>query len=478
MKKELIHFADRYLKAIKNENAAIFAGAGLSVGTGLVNWKGLLKDTADELGLNVEKEHDLIALAQYYENKKGGRGSINEQLISEFTKAVEVSENHKILASLPIKTYWTTNYDKLIEKTLEDYGKTVDTKICSANLAVNIPRRDAVVYKMHGDISLSHDAVITKDDYENYNEKRQVFTTALQGDLITKTFLFIGFSFDDPNLEYILSRIRILLGNNTRDHYCFLKNVDRCDFKEESEYIYEKTKQDLKIKDLKRYRIQALLVDNFNEITDVLSFVKSKLRRNTIFISGAAHEYGKWSKERTENIVYNLSRKLSEDNFKIISGFGLGIGSSVINGVLSYVYSNKKKHTDDFLILRPFPQNIEDKKERDELWSKYREEMIADAGIAVFFFGNKIENEKVIDSNGVFQEFEVAIKMGLKVIPVGCTGYVSNKLWNRVIDAMDDYYPQDEELYAAIKSLGEGTEDDSFIINNIIKSINILQNNN
>lgn len=145
MKKELIHFADRYLKDIKDENAAIFAGAGLSVGTGLVNWKGLLKDTADELGLNVDKEYDLIALAQYYENEKGGRGSINEQLISEFTKDVEISENHKILASLPIKTYWTTNYDKLIEKTLEYYGKTVDTKICSANLAVNIPRRDAVV---------------------------------------------------------------------------------------------------------------------------------------------------------------------------------------------------------------------------------------------------------------------------------------------------------------------------------------------
>ncbi|ABR34958.1 SIR2 family protein [Clostridium beijerinckii] len=478
MKKELIHFADRYLKDIKDENAAIFAGAGLSVGTGLVNWKGLLKDTADELGLNVDKEYDLIALAQYYENEKGGRGSINEQLISEFTKDVEISENHKILASLPIKTYWTTNYDKLIEKTLEYYGKTVDTKICSANLAVNIPRRDAVVYKMHGDISLPHDAVITKDDYENYNEKRQVFTTALQGDLITKTFLFIGFSFDDPNLEYILSRIRILLGNNTRDHYCFLKRVDKEEFVDEKDYVYEKTKQDLKVKDLKRYRIQALLIDDFSEITDVLLLIKSKLKRSNIFISGAAHEYGKWSKDRAENIVYNLSKRLSEEKFKIISGFGLGIGSSVINGVLSHVYSNIKKHTDDFLILRPFPQNIKDENERVALWNKYREEMISDAGIAVFFFGNKIKDGNIIDSDGVFKEFEIAIRKGLKVIPVGCTGYVSNKLWNRVIDAMDDYYPQDEELYAAIKSLGKDTEDDSFIINNIIKSINILQGKN
>ena len=89
---------------------------------------------------------------------------------------------------------------------------------------------------MHGDISLPHEAVLTKDDYENYNNKRQLFTTALQGDLVSKTMLFIGFSFDDPNLEYILSRIRILLGQNQRTHYCFMKQVQRDDFKEESDF--------------------------------------------------------------------------------------------------------------------------------------------------------------------------------------------------------------------------------------------------
>ncbi len=118
MKKELVQFAEKYLKAINNENAAIFAGAGLSVSTGLVNWKNLLRDIAVELNLDIDKEDDLISLAQYYENEKGGRGSINDKLIEEFTKDVTESENHRILASLPIKTYWTTNYYDLIEKSI------------------------------------------------------------------------------------------------------------------------------------------------------------------------------------------------------------------------------------------------------------------------------------------------------------------------------------------------------------------------
>ena len=476
MKQELLNFVDRYLKAIKEENAAIFAGAGLSVSSGLVNWKGLLKDVAHELQLNVDKEYDLIALAQYYKNERGGRGSINSKLIDEFTKDVETTENHKILASLPIKTYWTTNYDNLIEKALDSHGKTVDVKICSQNLATNRPRRDAVVYKMHGDISLAHEAVITKDDYESYNEKRQVFTTALQADLITKTFLFIGFSFDDPNLEYILSRIRILLGEDTRDHYCLLRKVIRAEFKTEEDYIYARTKQELKVKDLRRYRIQVLMIDDFKEITDILLFLQTKLKRNNIFISGAAHEYGEWGQTKAENFIKNLSEKLAEKDYKIISGYGLGLGSSVINGVLSHVYSSTKKHLEDYLILRPFPQNISDSIVKATLWKRYRVDMLSDAGIAVFFFGNKLENDKVIDSNGLIEEFNIAVNSGVKVIPVGCTGYVSKQLWERVTSKLEDFYSHNEVLNDTIISLGIYTEDENQIINNIIKSIGILQN--
>ena len=476
MKQELLNFVDRYLKAIKEENAAIFAGAGLSVSSGLVNWKGLLKDVAHELQLNVDKEYDLIALAQYYKNERGGRGSINSKLIDEFTKDVETTENHKILASLPIKTYWTTNYDNLIEKALDSHGKTVDVKICSQNLATNRPRRDAVVYKMHGDISLAHEAVITKDDYESYNEKRQVFTTALQADLITKTFLFIGFSFDDPNLEYILSRIRILLGEDTRDHYCLLRKVIRAEFKTEEDYIYARTKQELKVKDLRRYRIQVLMIDDFKEITDILLFLQTKLKRNNIFISGAAHEYGEWGQTKAENFIKNLSEKLAEKDYKIISGYGLGLGSSVINGVLSHVYSSTKKHLEDYLILRPFPQNISDSIVKATLWKRYRVDMLSDAGIAVFFFGTKLENDKVIDSNGLIEEFNIAVNSGVKVIPVGCTGYVSKQLWERVTSKLEDFYSHNEVLNDTIISLGIYTEDENQIINNIIKSIGILQN--
>lgn len=476
MNTELERFATAFAKDIINENAAIFAGAGLSAPSGIVNWKELLREIAIELNLSVDKETDLIAIAQYYENNKGGRGKINDTLIEAFTKDAEINDNQRILASLPIATYWTTNYDDLIEKSLDKAGKVVDVKKCVQNLAINKPKKDAIVYKMHGDISLPHEAVITKDDYESYNDKRQLFTTKLQGDLISKTFLFIGFSFDDPNLEYILSRIRILLGENKRDHYCFLRRIQQKDFAKNDDYIYECTKQDLKIKDLKRYSIQAILIDEYSEVTETLLLIKSKIERRNIFISGAAHEYGNWTSERANEFIFELSKKLAEKDYKIISGFGLGIGSSVINGVLSFVFNRKKRHVEDFLILRPFPQNIKDKDERKKMWKLYREEMLSNAGISLFFFGNKIVDGKLELSDGLKEEFDIALKRNILVIPIGCTGYMSEKLWNIVVNDLEKYYPDDKEIKEIIQLLGVYVDDDNELMEKILRIIDLLQN--
>ena len=193
-------FINDFAIEINSGDAAIFAGAGFSAALGFVNWKELLRDLAVELKLDVDKEHDLISVAQYHFNKFK-RGKINNKIINEFTTLTTGSENHKILSRICIDTFWTTNYDQLIEKTLEANGKTVETKIRNMDFSRNIKKKDAIVYKMHGDKNSPDEAVLTKDDYETYNDKKELFSTALRGDLLSKTFLFIGFSSDDPNLE-------------------------------------------------------------------------------------------------------------------------------------------------------------------------------------------------------------------------------------------------------------------------------------
>jgi hypothetical protein len=245
-------FVRDILKELEEENVAVFAGAGLSMPAGYVSWSQLLKPIAEEIGLNIEKEYDLVTLAQYHVNENGNnRSQLNKRLLEEFTENTEVTQNHKILSRLPINTFWTTNYDNLIEKSLLEEGKKPDVKFTKDQMSLTIPKRDAIVYKMHGDVNHPSDAILTKDDYESYHVKMDLYLSALKGDLLTKTFIFLGFSFTDPNLDYILSRVR-LSATDQRRHYCFLKNVDRWENESQADFEYRQRKQQLFIGDLKR----------------------------------------------------------------------------------------------------------------------------------------------------------------------------------------------------------------------------------
>ena len=66
---------------------------------------------ADEMNLDIDKEEsNLVSLVQYYVNSKcGKRSKINQLILDEFSQSATLTENHKILARLPIDTFWTTN---------------------------------------------------------------------------------------------------------------------------------------------------------------------------------------------------------------------------------------------------------------------------------------------------------------------------------------------------------------------------------
>lgn len=450
------------VKELQAENLAIFAGAGLSKPAGFVDWKDLLKEVAEELDLDIDKEEsNLVALAQYHVNSKRNRTKINQLIIEEFSKNIAITENHRILSRLPINTFWTTNYDDLIEKALEDAKKIVDVKHDPKQLLTSPKRRDAVLYKMHGDYRHPTDAVIIKDDYERYLLQRNEFYIALRGDLLTKKFLFLGFSFADPNIDYILGKIRASYTENHQTHYCILRKVNQFLGENLADFEYREKKQKYFIEDLQRVGVETLLVKEYSEITEILNEVELAFRKRTIFISAAAYDFSPFQKNEVEKFVFELSKEIIKLDFRIISGFGLGIGSSIIAGAIDELLSSGKRITEDDLILRPFPQNTSGTQGLPELWAAYRKDMISFAGISLFLFGNKLDKNtgEIIDSDGVVKEFEIAQANNCILLPVGATGSVAKKLAKRV---------EDEGLQPAI-SLNSITDE--------IADLNLLKEN-
>lgn len=456
-------FLRDYIKAIRDGNAAVFAGAGLSRPSGFVIWKELLRPLAEDIGLNIDDEYDLTAVAQYVRNRLGNRAAINSVILDAYGKDVERNENVSILTRLPIYTYWTTNYDQLIEKGLCDAKRNPDVKIDYKQLSNTKRDRDAVVYKMHGDVEHAADAVLTKDDYVQYERNHPFFRSVLQGDLISKTFIFIGFSFEDPNLDSILNQIRLLLDENIRNHYCFMKRVARTDVMDDESFGYQKARQDLREEDLKRYGIQTIFVDDYLEITEILKELESAVLANNIFISGSADVFDDvWGRSKVEELAYKLAKQLVKEEFRVTSGFGLGIGSSVINGALDEIYSSRYKHISEHLCLRPFPQGIVDVEERKSKWMKYREDIIEENGVVIFMMGNKMVNGKKTIADGCLQEYQIAKKNNCVLIPLGSTGDVAKIIYNDMKDNKEDY-PYLEKYFDIL-----GTETD---IDNLVKIV-------
>ncbi|PEQ56968.1 SIR2 family protein [Bacillus cereus] len=485
-RKTIKGFIKNFTEDLIDGNVAVFGGAGLSVGAGAVSWKELLREAANDIGIDVDKEYDLVSVAQYIYNESNSRTKITKLIKNHIQKKGEITENHRVLVNLPIKTFWTTNYDEYIEKSFEQNNKLYDVKKSVQDLSSEVRNSEVTIYKMHGDINRAHDAVLIKDDYEVYDKKNELFTQALKGDLISKTFLFIGFSFDDPNLENILSRVRVMLEGNTRTHYCFFKEIHKKDYEFQKiknkkarikAWEYARNKQYLKIKDLERYGIKAILVKEYSDITSILKKIEQIYLSKNIFISGSFDDIQEYRIEgKVESFVENLAKRLHEEDYRITSGYGMGIGSLVITGVLRGSKITGKENLDRNLSLKPFPLHIIDEKEREITWRKYREDMLKNCGTAIFLLGNKKNDGKLQLADGVKKEFEIAKSQGISLIPIGATGYVSKECFKDICTNFNQYYPNgDRKLYKAFKKMGiKGLSEDQ-IIDNIVEFLKLLR---
>ena len=251
----------------------MFFGAGLSTPLGIPTWKSLLEPLAQRLHLDIEKQHDYFALSQYYENMYGKpdlRKYIGNSLFS-FKTENDVLE--KIL-KLNLRTIWTTNFDTSIERILQKNfirHQVINSDRCLANITSS----DAtIVYKLNGDCNDLEHIVITTEDWETYEETHPTMMTFLKKELVSNTFLFYGYSFQDNLIKSTLSSIKRFVGDLCNTHFSIQERKDDPEF----EY---------KIFDLEqRYHVKTLLVNSYSDVSGIFDDIFERVQANNVFISG------------------------------------------------------------------------------------------------------------------------------------------------------------------------------------------------
>lgn len=428
-------FVAEYAQWLEQGSAALFVGAGLSRQAGYPDWRALLKEIAHELNINLDQEHDLASVAQWYVNRTGRQKTrIAQTVRNSFPDRAEVPSAQRIMARLPVRYVWTTNYDTLIERAWELQRRRLDVKAIKSDLGVSSPWADTTLYKMHGTVNHPAEIVIATDDYELYRQKRAGFLQVLNGHLIALHCLFLGFSFADPNIGHLLAIIRESMGEHPTQHYAIIRKPQKSDGQDADQlWAYAKARHSHWIDDLQRYGINCVEIDEYDEIDAILLEIEAAVARRSVFVGGSyPDDLRDESRFRIESIATKVGLTLGERNLRLVSGFGLTVGSAVVAGVLSKLYAAGVPSLDRSLYLRPFPQVTPPGFEETAFRRRYREDMIQLAGVCVFLGGVRQEAGRLEAAEGVISEYEIARSLSKIIVPVAATGGAAAEIWNRL----------------------------------------------
>jgi hypothetical protein len=182
----------------------LFLGAGVSQSAGLPSWNGLLEKLAGADLINDADFRNLGALdqARVVQRRLPPDGHLGKA-VADLVRSDHYSLAHGLLAALPVLEVVTTNYDTLFEAASEAIARPVD--VLPYQLTGGSRRW---LLKLHGCVSRPEDIVLTREDYLRYDAGRAALAGLVQGLLITRHMLFVGFSLGDDNFHRIADAVR------------------------------------------------------------------------------------------------------------------------------------------------------------------------------------------------------------------------------------------------------------------------------
>ncbi|EOV1278330.1 SIR2 family protein [Klebsiella pneumoniae] len=285
----------------------LFIGTGFSLRylQNSFSWNGLLEfisfelteneefyyDLKAESMVNGEYSYDLLASKlelefnkRLAEDRKGKFVKINDVFYDSMKEGIKLSRFKiyltQLLTPLMIKpeksneidalirarknigSVITTNYDRLCEKFFE-FNPLIGNDILLSNPYGS-------VYKIHGCVSDSNNIIITREDYDNFNNKYELIRAQLLSIFIHNPIIFIGYSISDSNIKSLLKTIFSYVNVNTALAKKIRDNFLLVEYAPDNQSI-EITEHDIDIEGMATIRINKIKTDNYTAIYDALS---------------------------------------------------------------------------------------------------------------------------------------------------------------------------------------------------------------
>ena len=322
------------LKDLENGIIVPFVGAGFSknaeipTDTIMPDW--------NQLGIIVKREmpdcsaENPIEIFSLFEEKFG-----REKLIKLISEAVpdNISPGrvHNIFIDIFSKIIYTTNYDRLIEKTFENKGIeycAILTQDDFYKRSLNHPE----IYKIHGDFSNYNEMVVTKNDYSLIKRNKKWMFNKATIDFASFPILFIGYSLNDKDIKSTLELVKRTWTNSSVKMYIIQFNANNNE-------IEHMTKRGLRV---------INIIDNKNDYPSCMYHFLEKLKKDYIkriqkVNIPEKNEYFTGREEELKTIADNFRKGKS---VQLIIGMP-GLGKTQLS--IEYAHANKNKYRGIFL---------------------------------------------------------------------------------------------------------------------------------
>jgi HEAT repeat protein len=219
--------AQNLAQKLRDDQLVLFAGAGLSMqaksGDGsnrrMPGWNELLERVAAQFGLDpAHYRMDRLTLLDTAEIKHG-RTALNDavrQIIAD--NEFVPGEAHAALHTLPWAAVCTTNYDTLLDRCLLCEPVVTEDDF---QAQMRLPRAQwRKLFKLHGSMDNPH--TLTARDYKRWAERHPIAHHFVKDLLVKDTFLFVGYSVNDPHWKVLLDLVETLVGADEKWLYALV----------------------------------------------------------------------------------------------------------------------------------------------------------------------------------------------------------------------------------------------------------------
>lgn len=338
---------EEMFEAVPDGQFAFYAGAGISIPSGIGRWEDTYLPVMERLGAGyLREEENLPAALQLLAANPFRAKRVFDAFQDTFRQNHHLPNSyHFAMLRAEAEHIWTSNYDQLFEDANQagQFGRRIIRK--DQDLLDSFRERNPVV-KMNGDFQTANfDAgldwglVFLEEQFDKAEKERPEIWRLFEDDYRHRSIIFVGVSFRDPALHRILALARQKISRTRYNHY--LLAVRESD-------LAARTKQYMFAENLRRASIETIFLNSHDEVQDCVRRVAMVAYRPIVGFSGdvgLGREDDKFNEIVPEGMAMtagdiarvcrNIGQELARRKIRVTSGCAPYVGKPAVEAAFS-----------------------------------------------------------------------------------------------------------------------------------------------